>query len=207
MRRARALVILAAAVAVVAAAFLAPPVSAQGLGPQGPPPHGGAPPEGNRSGPGPDRFPMALALRALDEKATLLLEQGKTDAALVEMKRAFDVDIPRDHPAYELKAQGIGRFAITLTNVGRKKEAVETIQRLLAEVPPGSVAEAAAWLDAGTVYKQSGMPEEALKAFDRSIELAQKLAKTRGPAGRPPPPPPGGRPPRSQGQTPRGETP
>jgi tetratricopeptide (TPR) repeat protein len=150
---------------------------------------------------------MALALRALDEKATLLLDQGKTDAALVEMKRAFDIDIPRDHPAYEMKAQGIGRFAIILTNVGRKKEAIETIQRLLAEVPPGSVAEAAAWLDAGTVYKQSGMPDEALKAFDRSIELAQKLAKTRGPAGRPPQPPPGGRPPRSQAQTPRGETP
>jgi tetratricopeptide (TPR) repeat protein len=150
---------------------------------------------------------MALALRALDEKATLLLEQGKTDAALVELKRTFDIDIPRDHPAYELKAQGIGRFAITLTNVGRKKEAVETIQHLLAEVPPGSVAEAAAWLDAGTVYKQSGMPEEALKAFDRSIELAQKLAKTRGPAGRPPQPPPGGRPQRPQTQPPRGETP
>ncbi len=206
MRKARVLVTLAAAVAVVAAAFLAPAVSAQTLPPQGPPPHGG-PPEGDRSGPPPDRFPMALALRALDEKATLLLEQGKTDAALVELKRTFDIDIPRDHPAYELKAQGIGRFAITLTNVGRKKEAVETIQRLLAEVPPGSVAEAAAWLDAGTVYKQSGMPEEALKAFDRSIELAQKLAKTRGPAGRPPQPPPGGRPQRPQAQPPRGETP
>ncbi len=206
MRRAPALATLAAAAALVAAAFLAPPVSAQGLPPQGPPPHGG-PPEGDRSGPPPDRFPMALALRALDEKASLLIEQGKTDAALVELKRAFDVDIPKDHPAYELKAQVVGRFAITLTNVGRKKEAVETIQRLLAEVPPGSVSEAAAWLDAGTVYKQSGMPEEALKAFDRSIELAQKLAKTRGPAGRPPQPPPGGRPPRSQGQPPKGETP
>jgi tetratricopeptide (TPR) repeat protein len=169
-------------------------------GPPGPPPDGGRPEP-------PDRFPMALALRALDEKATILLEQGKTDAALVELKRAFDVDVPKDHPAYELKAQGIGRLAITLTNVGRKKEAIETIQRLLADVPPGSVAEAAAWLDAGTVYKQSGMPEEALKAFDRSIELAQKLAKTRGPAGRPPQQPPGGRPLRPQGQPPRGETP
>ena len=206
MRRARALVSLAAGVAVVATAFLALPASAQTLPSQGPPPHGG-PPESDRSGPPPDRFPMALVLRALDEKASLLLEQGKTDAALTEMRRAFDVDVPKDHPAYELKARSIGRFAITLTNVGRKKEAVETIQRLLAEVPPGSVAEAAGWLDAGTVYKQSGMPEEALKAFDRSIELAQKLAKTRGPAGRPPQPPPGGRPPRSQGHTPRGETP
>ena len=202
MRRAGALVFLAAAVAV----SLDLPVFAQGAPPQGPPARGGAP-DGDRPGPPPDRFPMALALRALDEKATLLLEQGKTDAALVELKRAFEFDVPKDHPAYELKAQSIGRLAITLTNVGRKKEAVETIQRLLAEVPPGSVAEAAAWLDAGTVYKQSGMPDEALKAFDRSIELAQKLAKTRGPAGRPPQPPPGGRPPRSQAQPPRGETP
>ena len=206
MRGIRALATLAAAVALVAATFLAPPVSAQTLPPQGPRPQGG-PSDGDRSGPPPDRFPMALVLRALDEKASLLLDQGKTDAALAEMRRALDVDIPKDHPAYEMKAQVVGRFAITLTNVGRKKEAVETIQRLLAEVPPGSVAEAAAWLDAGTVYKQSGAPEEALKAFDRSIELAQKLAKTRGPAGRPPQPPPGGRPPRSQGQPPRGETP
>lgn len=198
----RALFVFAAA----AAASLALSSAAFGQAPsQGMPP--GRPPDGERPGPPPDRFPMALTLRALDEKASLLLEQGKTDAALVEMKRAFDVAMPMDHPAYEIKAQVIGRFAITLTNVGRKKEAVETIQRLLAEVPSGSVAEAAAWLDAGTVYRQSGMPEEALKAFDRSIELAQKLAKTRGPAGRPPQPPPGGRPPRPQDQPPRGETP
>lgn len=198
MRRTFAVVLAAAAACLV--------LSGSALG-QGSP-HGGppGPPDGGRPEP-PDRFPMALALRALDEKATILLEQGKTDAALVELKRTFDFDVPKDHPAYELKAQGIGRFAITLTNVGRKKEAIETIQRLLADVPPGSVAEAAAWLDAGTVYKQSGMPEEALKAFDRSIELAQKLAKTRGPAGRPPQQPPGGRPPRPQAQPPRGETP
>lgn len=197
-----------ALVAVLAAAAACLAFSAPALGqgpPQGMPP--GPPSDGERPGPPPDRFPMALTLRALDEKASLLLEQGKTDAALVEMKRAFDVAIPKDHPAYEIKAQVIGRFAITLTNAGRKKEGVETIQRLLAEVPAGSVAEAAAWLDAGTVYRQSGMPEEALKAFERSIELAQKLAKTRGPAGRPPHQPPGGRAPRPQGQPPRGETP
>jgi len=199
LRRALTVVVVAAAACLV----LSGPALGQG------PPHGGPPgppPDGERPEP-PDRFPTALALRALDEKARLLLEQGKADAALVEMKRAFDVVVPKDHPAYELKAQVIGRFAATLAEVGRKKEAVETIQRLLAEVPAGSVAEAAAWLDAGTVYKQCGMPEEALKAFDRSIELAQKLAKARGPAGRPPQPPPGGRPPRPQAQPPRGETP
>ena len=206
MRRARALVTLAAAVAVVVAVFPVPTVSAQGIPLQGPPPHGGSP-EGDRPGTPPDRFPMALALRALDEKASLLLEQGKTDAALVEMKRAFDVDVPKDHPAYESKAHLIGRFAITLTNVGRRKEAVETIQRLLAEVPSGSVTEAAAWLDAGTVYRQAGIPDEALKAFDRAIELAQKLTKTRGPAGRPPPQPPGGRSQRPQAQPLRGDAP
>ena len=198
----KALLVVAAA----AAASLALSSSVLGQAPpQGMPP--GPPVDGERPGPPLDRFPMALTLRALDEKASLLLEQGKTDAALVEMKRAFDVALPKDHPAYELKARVIGRFAITLTNVGRKKEAVETMQRLLADVPAGSVAEAAAWLDAGTVYRQSGMTEEALNAFDRSIELAQKLAKTRGPAGRPPHQPPGGRPPRPQGQPPKGETP
>ena len=186
------------AVVVAACLLLSGTAFAQGA-PRGGPP--GPPPDGERPEP-PDRFPMALQLRALDEKASLLLEQGKTDAALVEMRRAFDVAVPKDHPAYELKAQVIGRFAATLAEAGRKKEAVETMQRLLADVPPGSVAEAAAWLDAGTVYRQCGMPDEALKAFDRSIELAQKLAKTRGPAGRPPQPPPGGRAPRPQAQTP-----
>ena len=194
----------AAFVAAAAACLvLSGPALAQGTPHGGPP---GPPPDGERPEP-PDRFPTALQLRALDEKASLLLEQGKTDAALVEMKRAFDVVVPKDHPAFELKAQVIGRFAATLAEAGKKKEAVETMQRLLAEVPPGSVAEAAAWLDAGTVYRRCGMPEEALKAFDRAIELAQKLAKARGPAGRPPQQPPGGRLLRSQVQPPRGDTP
>jgi tetratricopeptide (TPR) repeat protein len=108
------------------------------------------------------------------------LEQGKTDAALVEMKRAFDLDVPKVGPAYEMKAQLIGRFAITLAEAGRKKDSVDTIRKLVAEAPAGSVAEANAWLDAGSVYRKAGMPEEALKAFERSLELSQKLTKTRG---------------------------
>lgn len=171
---------------------------------QSPPRPGGAPPEGDRGGPPPDRFPVALALRALDEKASLLLEQGKTDAALGEMKRAFELDVPKTGPAYEMKAQLIGRFAITLAEAGRKKDAVETIQKLLAEAPSGSVAEAAAWLDAGSVYRKAGMPEEALRAYDRSLELSKRLAKAgpsegarrppgerHGPPPEPPGPPPG----------------
>ena len=173
---------------------------------QGAPRPGGAP-AGGPDGPPPDRFPLALAMRAIDEKASLLLEQGRTDAALAEMKRAFALDVPKDGPAYEMKAQLIGRFAVTLAEAGRKKDAVETIQKLLAEAPTGSVAEANAWLDAGSVYRKAGMPEEALKAFDRSLELAQKLAKTRPEGDRPPRRPPQGErrgppPPRSPGEGP-----
>ncbi len=173
---------------------------------QGAPRPGGAP-AGGPDGPPPDRFPLALAMRAIDEKASLLLEQGKTDAALAEMKRAFALDVPKDGPAYEMKAQLIGRFAVTLAEAGRKKDAVETIQKLLAEAPAGSVAEANAWLDAGSVYRKAGMPEEALKAFDRSLELAQKLAKIRPAGDRPPRRPPQGErrgppPPRSPGEGP-----
>lgn len=139
-------------------------------------------------------FLYANMLRAIDGKATLLLEQGKTDAALKELERAGTIEVPRESPAYEAKVHMIGRLAMTYSHAGRKKEALDTVQRLLAEVPAGSVAEASAWLDAGEVYRQLSMNDEALKAFDRAIELSEKLARSpRGPAGRPGPPP-GGRP-------------
>lgn len=187
----------------LAALLLAAPLAAQ------PAPRGGdgpRPPGDGREGPrrpqGPppemDRvFLYGQAMRAIDEKVSILLEQNKPDAAIEELKKVQSFDVPRDHPMFEGKVHLLGRLAISYTNVGKKKEAVETIQKLLAEVPPDSVAEASAWLDAGTVYKQSGMPEEALKAFDRAIELSQKLAKSapRGPAGRPMPNGPGGPPP------------
>lgn len=156
-------------------------------------------PPGPREGepphpPGPDRvFFQAQVLRAIEGKATLYMEQEKPEAAIEELKKALPIDIPREHPMFEAKAHLVGMLAIVYTNVGKKKEAVETIQKLLQEVPPGSVAEATATLDAGTVYRQAGMPDEALKAFDRAIELSQKLAARppRGPAGHPMPPPPG----------------
>lgn len=167
--------------------LLAAPLLAQEPREQPPPPS-----------PGPDRvFFQAQILRAIEGKAILYMEQGKQEAALEELKKALAVDIPRDHLMFEANAHLVGMLAITYTNVGKKKEGVETIQKLLQEVPPGSVAEASATLDAGTVYRQAGMPDEALKAFDRAIELSQKLAARppRGPAGRPMPPPPPGRPP------------
>jgi hypothetical protein len=112
--RVLALAVITLALALAASASLL----AQGPPPQGLPPRVGPAP-GDGPGPPPDRFPLALALRALDERASLLLEQGKTDAALVEMRRAFTLDVPRKSPVYELKAQLIGRFALTLANTGR----------------------------------------------------------------------------------------
>ena len=138
-------------------------------------------------------FIYAQMLRAIEAKTSLLIEQGKNDAAIEELKRVEGLDIPKDHPAFEGKVHLMGRLATALSAMGRKKEAVETIQKLLAEVPSGTVSEASALVDAGQVYKNCDMPDEALKAFDRAIELSQKLAKTaRGPAGRqgPHPPPP-----------------
>jgi tetratricopeptide (TPR) repeat protein len=135
-------------------------------------------------------------LRAIEEKSDVLLEEGKTDAAVETLQKVFAVDVPKWHPAFEMKTHLVGKLAVTYAKAGRKKEAVETVQKLLAEVPPDTPAEAAALVDAGAVYRQAGMNDEALKAFDRAIALAEKLAKAapRGPAGRPMPPP-GGRPP------------
>ena len=168
---------------------------------------------------GPDRnFFLAQTLRAIDSKAGILIDLGRHEAAADELKKVLALDIPKDGPMYEAKVHLVGRLAISLTNVGRKKEAVETIQKLLAEVPKDSVAEAQALLDAGTVYRQAGMPDEALKMFDRAIDLSQKLAAKapRGPAdgGGPPArgfqpgqPPPGGRPGPNAGPRPGGPPP
>lgn len=155
-------------------------------------------------------FFLMQSLRAIEAKTSLLLEQGKNEAAIEELKKVAAVEIPKELPLYEAKAHLIGRLAITYTNIGKKKEAVETIQKLLADVQPGSVAEATAYLDAGVVYRQAGMPDEALKAFDRALELSQKLAKTpRGPAGRPglPPGPLGGPPGGPPRNHPKGDLP
>lgn len=161
-----------------------------------------------QEGPPPARFDRpfleAQTLRALEAKASLLFEQGKPDAAIEELKRVFSVDVPKDVPFYEGKVHLIGRLAMAYAEQGKKKEAVETVQRLLADVPPGTVAEASAAFDAGQVYRLCGMPEEALKSFDRAIELSQKLAKSpRGSAGRPPGP--GGRPPGPPPQPSKGD--
>ncbi|HKC23350.1 MAG TPA: tetratricopeptide repeat protein [Thermoanaerobaculia bacterium] len=163
-------------------------------------PEEGPPPGGPPGGPGQQRgFVYAQMMRAMNEKSDLLLEAGKPDAAIETLSRVLTIDVPKEHPAFEIKAHLIGKLAVVYASQGKKKEAVETIQRLLAEVPQGGVAEAAAWVDAGAVYKQAGMPDEALKAFDKAIALSEKLAKAppRGPAGRPMPPP-GGRPPGSR---------
>jgi tetratricopeptide (TPR) repeat protein len=149
-------------------------------------------------------FLRAQVLRALDEKVQILLEQGKTDAAIEELRRVYSVDLPKDHPAYEMKVRLIGRLAGVYAGTGKKQEALETLKGLLAELPPGTPAEAAAWLDAGAAYRALGMSDEAIKAFDRAIELSENLARA---GGRPLPPRPGGRPPGTPIPQPKGEKP
>ncbi len=162
----------------------APPGRPLGLGPL-PGPEGAPPRE--------RFFFIARELQAVDEKVNLLMQMGKADAAIEELSRVMAIEVPKGHPVYEVKAHLIARLASISAALGRRKPALDTIQRLLADVPPGSPAEAEAWLAAGSVYKTLGMPEDALKAFDRSIELSQNLARS----GRRPGPPQGagGRPP------------
>jgi tetratricopeptide (TPR) repeat protein len=157
-------------------------------------------------------FYRGMALLALDEKAGLLEDAGRTDAAIAELGKVYDFDIPKDHPAYEVKVRLLGKLATLYVSNGRKDEAVETIEGMLADVAKGTPAEAAAWFEAGKTYRAAGMTENALEAFDRAIALSDALAKAapeRGPRpggdrpGRghggspghnPPPPPPGGEP-------------
>jgi tetratricopeptide (TPR) repeat protein len=142
----------------------------------GPPPRRGAPGEGMPQMPDPSGFFQAQAMRAIDEKGSLLLEMGKTAEAIQALQEVYTLDVSTQSPMYELKVHVIGSLAKAYLAAGQKSQALETMRKLLSEVPAGSPSEAAAWLEAGGVYKKAGMPEDALKAFDRSIELSKKLA-------------------------------
>lgn len=177
-----------AALALLPAALAAQP---------GPGPMAGMGPGGRgrqMMGGGPNNvFYLAQEVRALDEKVSLLVETGKADAAIAEAKKADAIDIPKDHPAYELKIHLLARPAQIYADTGRKKEALDALAKLGADVPKDGAAEAAYLLDAGRVYRKLKMTDEALKAFDRVIELSDKLARSArprpiaamGPGGRP----------------------
>jgi tetratricopeptide (TPR) repeat protein len=164
-----------------------------------PPSAPGKPPDARRRNQPPpplndaDFFRMQT-LQAIEGKADLLLDMGKLDAAIEELRKVSAMDISKDSPVYEIKIHLMGRLAMAYADAGRKAEALETGKKVLAEVPPGSPAEAEAWLEAGSVYKKLGMPDEALQAFDRAIALSQKLAQTPPQGG--PRPGPWNRPPR-----------
>jgi tetratricopeptide (TPR) repeat protein len=131
-------------------------------------------------------------MQAIQGKVDLLLEMGKIGEATEELKKVLALDIPKDSPGYEVKSHLVGRLAMAYADAGRRAEALETVKKLLADAPRGTPAEATAWLEAGSVYKKLKMPDEALKAFDKAIELSKKLAATGWkPPG--PPGPPGGR--------------
>jgi tetratricopeptide (TPR) repeat protein len=170
-----------AALTLLPAALAAQPAPAPmpggGPGPGGPPP--GAAPRARRGpgGPGDPVFFLAQEIRALDEKVSLLVEVGKPDAAIAAAKGAEAIDIPKGHPAYELKVHLLARTAQIYADTGRKKEALEALAKIGADVPKDGPAEAAYLLDAGRVYRKLKMSDEALKAFDRVIELSDKLAK------------------------------
>jgi tetratricopeptide (TPR) repeat protein len=135
---------------------------------------GQEPPPGHVDAP----FFAGQAMRALDEEADLLIQTGKVDDAIEALRHVYEFEVPREHPIYELKAHLIGRLAALYARKGAKDKALDTLKELLADVPPGTPAEAAAWLDAGTTYRALGMTDEALKAFNRAVELSTKLAKT-----------------------------
>ena len=103
-------------------------------------------------------FFQALAMRALNEKVDLLLDQKKTDAAIQELRRVYTFDVPKGQPSFEMKVRLIGRLAELYAATGKKPEALEAVKGMLADVVAGTPAEAAAWLEAGTVYRAAGMP-------------------------------------------------
>jgi len=123
-------------------------------------------------------FFLGQAMRALNEKVDLLLDQRKTDLAIQELRRVYTFDVAKTAPTYEIKVHLVGRLAELCAAAGRKAEAIDTVKGMLSDVAPGTPAEAAAWLEAGTVYRAVGMPDEALKAFDRAIDLSTRLAQT-----------------------------
>ncbi len=132
-------------------------------------------------------FFQGQAMRALNEKVDILLDQKRTDLAIQELRRVYGFDVPKTQPSYEMKVRLVGRLAGLYAATGKKAEALETVKGMLADVTAGTPAEAAAWLEAGTAYRALAMPDDALKALDRAIELSQKLAQT------------GWRPPRREG--------
>ncbi len=157
-----------------------------------------------QEGPAPDdrNFLLGQVLMAIDHRAQILSEQGKPEEALEELRRILTIEIPKDHPAYEIKVRVLGRIAMAYAQSGKRKEAIESLQRLLADVPPKSVAEASAYLDVGQVYRSLGMADEALKAYEKAIELSQKLAQNPPRRPRPMGPPPSGN--TGPGRGPRG---
>jgi len=134
----------------------------------------------NPPGPPPQdaSFFQGQAMRALSEKVDLLLEQRKADLAIQELRGVYTFEVAKAQPSYEMKVRLLGRLAELYAGANRKPEALETVRGMLADVAAGTPAEAAAWLEAGTVYRVVGMPEDALKAFDRAIELSNRLAQT-----------------------------
>lgn len=177
-------------------------------------PGAGPPPGPRREGQPPppnDAFYFKMqTLHAIEGKVDILLEMGKVTEAIEELKKVSAVDIPKNSPGYEVKCHLVGRLAGIYADAGRKAEALETVRRLLADAPVGTPAEAAAWLEAGSIYKRLHMPEEALRAFDKAIELSKRLAATgwqpQGPPGLPggQRPAPGGGRPDAAGGPPRG---
>jgi tetratricopeptide (TPR) repeat protein len=152
-----------------------------------------APPEGRPGrdrgiGPPPDsRFFHGLSLMALDEKASLLAEQGRNDAAIAELRKVYAYDLPKDSPVFEVRVRLVGKLARLLAAAGHTEEAVKTVGDLLTDVAKGTPSEAAAWFEAGKTYRTLGMVEDALRAYDQAIAASDELAtherRVRLPAG------------------------
>jgi hypothetical protein len=92
-------------------------------------------------------FLRVEVLFALARKADILTEQGKTEAANDEMKKAFAIEIPREDPAWEAKARAflrdrktIGAIVPTSSLVGRRMARLAGVHeaRKVVEFGPGT---------------------------------------------------------------------
>jgi tetratricopeptide (TPR) repeat protein/transcriptional regulator with XRE-family HTH domain len=117
----------------------------------------------------------AEAARAREQLGAVLITMGRYDQALEALERA--IDQARAAGDRESEWQAMGRLAEAYD---RKGIAPEGLTRLQPWLPPGEGQErspglAMLYQQLSTLYVNSGRPQEALAAAERSVELARAL--------------------------------
>ena len=91
--------------------------------------------------------------------ANVLRQQGKIDDAIVEYRRALELD-----PNYQFGRYNLGA---TLVQKGEAASAIPLLEQALRVDPNNPKA----YYSLGTALEQTGQPEEAIAAYNRSLRL------------------------------------